>query len=166
MKNHRTNLADRTPGQSAAPPRIRRARPARRGVTLFELSICVIIAGILIAFVVPSFARVSEQGHVDAATQYLRSIWSAQRVYWLENRTFTNSLADLDDLGLIDPNIADGSDGHFTYSITASTDSTFNVTAVRGGSAVWDGTLAITEDGDVTGFVSGSGGVVLTPPDI
>ena len=36
------------------------------------------IVGILVAFVVPSFTRVTEQSHVDAAAQYLRSIWSAR----------------------------------------------------------------------------------------
>src|SRR5688500_9215454 len=111
----------------------------RLGVTLLELSITVIIVGILVAFVVPSFARVTEQNRVDAAAQYLRSIWSAQRVYWLENRTFTTSLSDLGDLGLIDNKIADGSDGHFNYSITAAASDSFNVMAQRNGSSVWTG---------------------------
>jgi hypothetical protein len=40
------------------------------------------------------------------------------------------------------------------------------VNAHRSGSTVWGGTLTITQDGEVTGFVSGSGSAVLTPPDI
>ena len=44
------------------------------------------MVGILVAFAVPSFGRVSEQSHVDMAAQYLRSVWSAQRIYWLENQ--------------------------------------------------------------------------------
>ncbi len=139
--------------------------PIRRGVTLLELSIAIIICGILIAFVVPSFARVMEQNRVDAAAQYLRSIWSAERVYWLEHRTFTTSLNDLNSDGLIDPKILSGSDGFFNYSITAAGADTFNVTATRTGSGVWSGTMSITQDGEVTGYVSGSG-KVLTPPDI
>jgi type II secretory pathway pseudopilin PulG len=135
------------------------------GVTLLELSIAIIIMGILVAFVVPGFSRVTEQNRVDAATQYLRSVWSAERVYWLENRTFTNSLGDLDTLGLIDPKVAGGDDGFFIYAISNVSDTTFTVTALRNGSGVWDGTLTITQDGEVTGFVSGSG-AVLTPPDI
>ena len=138
----------------------------RLGVTLMELSIAIIIAGVLVAFVVPSFSRVTEQTHVDAAAQYLRSIWSAQRVYWLENRTFASTLGDLSALGLIDNKIGGGNDGYFTYSITAAAADTFNVTAVRAGSGVWSGTLTITQDGEVTGFVSKGGANVLTPPDI
>jgi type II secretory pathway pseudopilin PulG len=131
-----------------------------------ELSVAVIIAGVLVAFVVPSFSRVNEQNKVDAAAQYLRSIWSAQRVYWLENRTFTTDLAALGSMGLIDPKIVGGDDGYFDYAIDSATSSAFSVTAIRDGSSVWSGTLTITEDGEVTGFVSGSGGTVLTPPDI
>ena len=138
----------------------------RRGFTLVELGITIIIIGVLVSFAVPSFVRVSEQNHVDAASQYLRSIWSAERIYWLEKRTFADSLGDLNTLGLLDSKIAAGSDGYFTYTITAATSSTFNVTAVRAGSAVWTGTLHIDQDGDVGGFVGGSNSVVITPPDI
>jgi len=115
---------------------------------------------------VPGFARVTEQNRVDVATQYLRSVWSAERVYWLEHRTFTNNLADLDALGLLDAKVATGDDGYFVYGITNATATDFTVNALRDGSGVWSGTLTITQDGEVTGFVSGSGGVVLTPPDI
>jgi len=142
------------------------SRRIRRGATLLELSIAIIIMGILVAFVVPGFARVTEQNRVDVATQYLRSVWSAERVYWLEHRTFTNNLADLDALGLLDAKVATGDDGYFVYGITNATATDFTVNALRDGSGVWSGTLTITQDGEVTGFVSGSGGVVLTPPDI
>jgi len=143
--------------------RARKTR-SRKAFTLLELSICVIIVGILVAFTVPSFTRVTEQNHVDAASQYLRSIWFAERVYWLENRTFTDQLSNLNSLGLIDPKIAGGDDGYFQYTITAATSTAFSVTAIRNGSGVWSGTLTITQDGEVTGFVGGS--AVLTPPDI
>jgi type IV pilus assembly protein PilE len=146
-------------------PRRRRLR-ARAGVTLLEMGIAVTIAGILLALTVPSFARVTEQNRVDAAAQYLRSVWCAQRVYWLENRTFATTLGALDGLNLIDPKVAAGSDGYFTYAITAADEQTFAVTATRAGSAVWSGTLSINQDGEVTGHVDGSGGTVLTPPDI
>ena len=135
-------------------------------MTLLELSVSIIIMGILVAFVVPGFTRVTEQNRVDAATQYLRSVWSAERVYWLEHRTFTHNLSDLDAIGLIDPKIAGGNDGYFVYGITNASDTAFTVNALRDGSGVWSGTLSITQDGEVTGFVSGSGGAVLTPPDI
>jgi len=161
----------RTASAIGAAPATRRttSRPRRhqfrRGVTLIELGVCVIIASILLTLVVPSFSRVSEQNHVDAAAQYLRSIWSAQRVYWLENRTFATSLAPLDAIGLIDPKIAGGNDGYFTYAVSDVSADTFTVTATRNGSTRWTGTLRITQDGDVTGHVD-DGATVLTAPDI
>jgi prepilin-type N-terminal cleavage/methylation domain-containing protein len=143
-----------------------RGRRFRRGVTLLELSVAIIIVGILVAFVVPSFTQVTEQNHVDAATQYLRSVWSAERVYWLEHRTFTNDFSTLNTLGLIDPKIAGGDDGYFLYGITNVSDETFTVGAIRNGSSLWTGTLSITQDGEVTGFVHHGAANVLTPPDI
>src|SRR5438045_7593232 len=100
-----------------------------RGVTLLELAIAVTIIGILVAFTVPSFSRVSEQSHVDVAAQYLRSIWSAQRVYWLEHKTFATTLADLDAIRLIDSKIAVGNDGYFAYSLSNVAADTFTATA-------------------------------------
>src|SRR4051794_36643763 len=88
-------------GRVGALMNLRRKRNPRRGVTLLELAISITVMGILLSLVVPSFARVREQNQVDAATQFLRSIWCAERVYWLENRTFTDSLSTLKDMGLI-----------------------------------------------------------------
>ena len=146
--------------------RLSRRHFCRRGFTLLELGITIIVVGVLISFAVPGFSRVTEQGHVDAASQYLRSIWSAERLYWLENKTYTDSLADLNTLKLIDPKIATGNDGYFNYAITAATSTTFNVTASRAGSGVWTGTLTITQDGAVSGHVSGSNSTVISPPGI
>ena len=142
-------------------PRCRR----RQGTTLLELGVAITIAGILLALVVPGFNRVIEQNHLDNAAQYLRSIWSAQRVYWLENRTFASSLADLDSLGLIDPKIIAGSDGYYTYSITAADAESFTAKATRTGSGAWSGQLTTTDEGQIAGELTGSAGVVLVPPD-
>jgi hypothetical protein len=67
---------------------------------------------------------------------------------------------------LIDPKIAGGDDGYFVYGLSNVSAEHFTVTAIRTGSSVWTGTLTITQDGEVTGFVANNGGAVLTPPDI
>jgi prepilin-type N-terminal cleavage/methylation domain-containing protein len=136
----------------------------RRGVTLLEMSISITVMGILLALTVPSFSRVREQNQVDGATQYLRSIWCAERVYWLENKTFTDSMADLKGLNLIDAKLM-AQTGGYMYVISDATTASFTATATRTGSDHWTGTLQITQDGEVTGFVSDGGGSVLTPPD-
>jgi Tfp pilus assembly protein PilE len=132
---------------------------------LFEVGISITIAAILLAMIVPSFHRVAEQSHLDSSAQYLRSIWSAERVYWLEKRTFTTSFAELDSLGMVDPRIITGSDGYYTYSITDADATTFTVTATRAGSSVWAGQITITQSGQVAGQVTGSGST-LVPPDL
>src|SRR3954453_4749299 len=122
--------------------RTRTAKPRyRRGATLMEMAICITIMVILLAMTVPSFTRVREQNHVDAAAQYLRSIWCAERVYWLEHRTFTSALADLNAIGLIDPKLAAANDGYFAYEITDVTADEFTVTATRVGTNAWSGSL-------------------------
>jgi hypothetical protein len=128
------------------------------------MSISITLCGILLALVVPNFTRVTEQHRVDSAALNLHSIWCAQRVYWLENRTYTDSLTDLKDMGLIDAKLL-GTTGGFGYSIADADATEFTVEATRSGSGTWSGTLEITEDGEVTGFIS-KGAVVLTPPDI
>lgn len=144
----------------------RGAKLTRRGMSLVEMAVVIVIIGILLTLVLPAFNRVGEQARLDAAAQYLRSIWSAERVYWLENRSFTTSLANLDALGLIDPKILAGNDGSFDYSISAADATTFTVTATRSGSTVWSGTLSITQDGLVTGSIVGTAGRTLTPSEL
>jgi type II secretory pathway pseudopilin PulG len=140
------------------------ARQLRRGATLLEMGISITIMGILLALVVPSFTRVSEQSRVDAAAQYLRSIWCAERIYWLENRAFTDSLATLNNMGLIDAKLL-APTGGFTYALSDVDSTEFTVSAQRTGSGSWTGTLQIKQDGEVTGFIADGGGAVLTPPD-
>ena len=144
--------------------RASRIRHFRRGATLLEMGISITIMGVLLALVVPSFRRVSEQSRVDAAAQYLRSVWCAERIYWLENRTFTDSLPTLNNMGLIDSKLLAATNG-FTYAISDVASDEFTVTAQRTGSASWTGTLQIKQDGEVTGFIADAGGTVLTPPE-
>jgi Tfp pilus assembly protein PilE len=134
-------------------------------MSLVELAVVVVIIGVLLTLVVPAFNRVGEQARLDAATQYLRSVWAAERVYWLENRTFTTSMGDLDAMGLIDAHVAAGNDGHFVYAITAADGSSFTVTATRAGSTVWSGQITITEEGLVVGWITGSG-TTLAPSEL
>ncbi len=152
-----------TPNQLTDTPLV---RSVRCGMSLVELSVVIVIIGILLAMVVPAFNRVGEQARLDAAAQYLRSIWSGERVYWLENRTFTTSLADLDALALLDPKILTGNDGTYDYVIAAADSTTFTVTATRSGSTVWSGQLSITQDGLVVGSIIGSDGKTLTPSEL
>src|SRR5438093_2848998 len=81
---------------------------SRRGLSLLEMTLVLTVIGILVAFSVPSFHRAVEQSRADLAAANLRALWSAQRLYWLEYRTYTADLAGLQSLGLLDPTITSG----------------------------------------------------------
>ena len=143
--------------------------PSRRGggFTLTEAMIAVVIICLLVTMGTPIYSRAMEQAKVDAAAGTLKTIWSAQRIYWLENRTFGTDLADLEALDLIDKDTAESQStpgAPFVYVMVSADEESFGVKAMRNGSGVWVGQLEIDEEGEVTGEIAGPGGVTLTPP--
>jgi len=116
------------------------------------------------------FGRSLEQSRADFAAANLRSIWAAQRLYWLENRVYADSLNQespegLYQLGLIDSSIISVT-GDYTYTITSSSNTAFTVEAVRTSNSSntgWAGTLSIDQTGTVSGQISAAGGETITP---
>lgn len=134
----------------------------RSGISLVELLVAVTLIGIMTAMAVPSFRRAVDQSRADIATANLRAIWSAERCYWLEYRSYTSDLALLRSLGLLDPTIVTSST-FYTYSIPAAETSSFTATASRIGSTKWTGTFVIDETGVVTGSVTAPGESAIVP---
>ncbi|MBN2216851.1 MAG: prepilin-type N-terminal cleavage/methylation domain-containing protein [Pirellulales bacterium] len=129
----------------------------RRGFSLIELMVAVAILGVIIAFAEPSFRRTIEQSRADIAVANLRAIWTAQRLYWLENRTYAESLSDLESLDLLDATLLTASDP-YSYQIGDDADeTTFTATATRASGGAWSGGFTINQTGAVTGSVSASG---------
>jgi prepilin-type N-terminal cleavage/methylation domain-containing protein len=129
---------------------------SRSGFTLTELMVVMAIIGVMVAMSAPSFQRAIEQSRADIAVANLRAIWAAERLYWLEYRTYTSSVATLQTLGVLDngiPTDASGSMGGYQYEISASS-STMTATATRVGAT---GAFAINESGDGSGSVTVSG---------
>ena len=85
----------------------------------------------------------------------LRAIWTAERIYWLDNRTYTADLNLLTTLNLLDPSIT--SNTFYSYLVTWADAVTLTATAQRATSASWSGTLTITQDGVLTGTLTKSG---------
>jgi prepilin-type N-terminal cleavage/methylation domain-containing protein len=135
---------------------------ARRGYSLVEMIVAVIVAGVLLSIGVPRFSRSLEQSRADVAGANLRAIWSAQRLYWLQNRTYAPDLSTLVTANLIDPSLPPATIP-YTYSISDVSDNSFTATATRGGSSSWSGSFTIAADGSFTGAVQQSGGVSLEP---
>jgi prepilin-type N-terminal cleavage/methylation domain-containing protein len=133
----------------------------RSGFTLTELMVVMAIIGVMVAMSAPSFQRAIEQSRAEIAVANLRAIWAAERLYWLENHIYTDSIATLQTLGVLDnaiPNDGSGTMGGYTYQLSASS-GTMTATATRAGGT---GAFTINESGDSSGTVTVSG-FTITP---
>jgi general secretion pathway protein G len=133
--------------------RTRRGHP--RAYTLVETTVVLIIMGVLMALAMPRFSRSLESARADVAGANLRAIWAAERIYWLENRTYTPSLDTLVSLNLLDASIT--SNTYYSYVVTTADKASLSATAQRIGATSWSGTLTITQDGALTGTLTKSG---------
>ena len=126
--------------------------PSRSAATLLELIIVMTILGVLLSFGIPSFQLALEQSRAQVASANLEAIWSAQRLYWLANRTYASDLAALQSAGTLDPSL--GNQTFFSYEISSADANTFVATATRASNAKWNGTFTIDQSGTLSGVLS------------
>jgi prepilin-type N-terminal cleavage/methylation domain-containing protein len=134
---------------------------ARGGWSLTEVMVVLTMIGVLLAISAPSFHRSVEQSRADVAAANLRAIWSAQRVYWLEYRTYAASLSVLESLDLVDPAVVSATTT-YVYAIQSADDSTFSASATRTGSARWSGAFTVDHSGVISGAITASGELDIT----
>lgn len=140
------------------------ARPARAvaGITLLELMLVFTLIGVLVAWASPRFAVAVEQTRVDQAAASLRSVWLAERLHWLEHKTFTDDLGELAAQRYIDaPLVAQTTP--FLLSIDSADEQAFEASAERTGSGAWTGVMSIDETGVVAGSTQDEGGHHVAP---
>jgi prepilin-type N-terminal cleavage/methylation domain-containing protein len=68
----------------------------RKGFTLVELAVVIIIIGILAAFAVPRFLDSVERSKAGEAFNYLSAVRSAQERYQVRQGTYSDDIAKLD----------------------------------------------------------------------
>ena len=135
---------------------------ASAGFSLTELMVTSVIIALLASAALPRFDSALEQSRVDLAAASLRTVWTAQRLYWLRYRQYAPSLADLQNAGVLDHSV--GSEGTcYSYQITAADAASFEAKAVRINSQRWQGELVISEAGTVSGEISDTGGTEIQP---
>lgn len=143
---------------------MRCAEPARRraGHTLLELMLVLCVMGVLVGWGAPRFAAAVEQTRVDQAAAALRSVWLAERLHWLEHRSYSDDLDELADGRLVDQALLDQTEP-FVFAIESADAGTLSVTAERTGSEAWSGLLDIDESGAVGGSTQHEDGTVVSP---
>ena len=133
-----------------------------RGTTLIEVMLVLVVVGVLACMAWPKFSATGEQARVDQAAAELRSLWVGERLHWIETGRFSPDLAALRAEHLLDAAVG-ASTTPFACSVVTADDTTFNAHAVRSGSTVWSGELALDEGGQITGFTSDPGGLHVAP---
>jgi prepilin-type N-terminal cleavage/methylation domain-containing protein len=133
---------------------IRRIR--RTAFTLVEVMIVLIVICAMIAMSSPSFRRSVEQSRADIALANLKAVWSAERVYWLDQHAYATT-DQLNTAKLLDPEVlasltSSTAMGGYVYTLNLAADlKTFTAKAER---TVGSNSFTIDQDGTVT--VSGS----------
>jgi prepilin-type N-terminal cleavage/methylation domain-containing protein len=119
---------------------------SRKGFTLVELAVVIVIIGVLAAFGVPQFLKSVERSKAAEAFAYLSDVRAAQERFQALRSTYTNAMDQLD-MKISAPK-------YFTASsITAGTTGTFqdswSLTLTRTGASSGYGayTVTFTQDG-------------------
>lgn len=114
----------------------------RKGFTLVEVLIVVIIIGILAAIGVPQFANSIEKAKGGEARAGLGHIQTGEKVYFAENEFYTNNVDDLD-ITL--------SERYWAFSISTPSSTSYTATSTRSGGTRAGQTITMDQSGAIGG---------------
>lgn len=129
----------------------------KKGFTLLELLIVIVILGALAALAIPAYTSTVERSRRQEAIQVLSAVKDAQQRFFMGSATYTAVYTQLD----FDPqNIAidpPGTVRHFAYAAPTATATTWSVVATRNAIDRPTGVAAYTVTMDQTGAITATG---------
>ncbi len=101
---------------------------SKKGFSLAEILIVVVVASVLVAISVPNFLRTIDKENARQAITYLRLIRSAQKVYYSNHQTYVNC----NDTTAVQKNLGiEISGGDYAFSVTNASSTTFTARATK-----------------------------------
>ena len=135
----------------------------RKGFTLVELAVVIVIIGVLAAFGVPRFIKSVERSKAAEAFSYLAAVRSAQERYQAREGTYATSVSDLDIKFALPKYFTVGSISAPSTASDGTLQTGWSLTLTRTGPSAGYGayTVTFTQDG-----YDSSNSTIDTLPDI
>lgn len=121
---------------------IKNRKPSNSGFSLVELTIVVLVLGVLSTFAVPRYLRVVERTKASEAFAYLAEVSSSQARYNAQHGEYASVLMDLDVVLRTPGNFAVGSPSSANYELE------WEVTLTRTGASSGYGPYTVIFDQD------------------
>ena len=118
----------------------------RRGFTLIELMVTLVIVAILASIALPSYQQHVIRGRRSGAKAAMMDLANREQQYLLANRTYADTTA-LTALGYTPPTEVSS---YYSWAVSAPTSTTFTITFTPTGAQASDGALTLDQAGDKT----------------